>query len=114
MQPYPGRDRRQRDRARGFVLRRRQIKPMEPALERRRNIPDGFDIAGALEIHLDQCTTRRSMLALLDSWLGEAKVANAAERDHAYIIAVERAIAVMKASPDVTTAIAVLQRRSED
>ena len=110
---YTGEERRLRDRARGIVLRRRRSEPREGAEERRRApAHDGFDIASALELHLDQCGTRRAMLALLESWLAEAQNPEAAERDEGYRLAVEHAISVMKASPDVTTAIAVLQRRS--
>ena len=52
------------------------------------------------------------MLSLLESWLAEAENPQAAEHDDAYARAVEHAIGVMKASPDVLTAIAVLQRRA--
>lgn len=113
---YTGDERRQRDRTRGIVLRRRRSEPREGAEERRRTPPasNGFDIASALELHLDQCSTRRAMLGLLESWLAEAQNPAAAERDDGYRRAVEHAISVMKGSPDVTTAIAVLQRRPEE
>ena len=110
---YSGEERRLRDRARGIVLRRRRAEPREGAEERRRApVQNGFDIASALELHLDQCGTRRAMLGLLESWLAEGQ--NASERDDGYRRAVEHAMTVMKASPDVPTAIAVLQRRSEE
>ena len=110
---YSGEERRLRDRARGIVLRRRRAEPREGAEERRRvPVQNGFDIASALELHLDQCSTRRAMLALLESWLAEANNPQAAEHDDGYARAVENAIGVMKASPDVVTAIAVLQRRA--
>ena len=110
---YTGDERRQRDRARGIVLRRRRSEPREGAEERRRTpAPNGFDIASALELHLDQCSTRRAMLGMLESWLAEAQNPGAAESGDGYRQAVEHAISVMKASPDVTTAIAVLQRRA--
>jgi hypothetical protein len=112
---YSGEERRTRDRSRGIELRRRRSEPPEGGVERRRaSVDNGFDIASALELHLDQCTTRRAMLNLLESWLTEAKNAQAAERDEAYSQAVEHAIAVMKSSPDVLSAIAVLQRQPED
>ena len=115
MATYTGDERRLRDRTRGIVLRRRRSEPREGAEERRRtSAPNGFDIASALELHLDQCSTRRAMLGLLESWLAEAKNPDAAERDDGYRQAVEHAITVMKASPDVPTAIAVLQRRPEE
>ena len=112
---YSGEDRRLRDRSRGIVLRRRRSQvPPQGVVERRRTfVNNGFDIASALELHLDQCTTRRAMLALLESWLTESQNAGAAERDEGYSRAVENAINVMKSSPDVTTAIAVLQRAPE-
>ena len=115
MATYTGEERRLRDRARGIVLRRRRSEPREGAQERRKTTaPNGFDIASALELHLDQCSTRRAMLGLLESWLAEAKGADAAERDDGYRRAVEHAISVMKSSPDVPSAIAVLQRRAEE
>ena len=111
---YGGEERRQRDRSRGIILRRRQNALPEGQPERRRSAPvnNGFDIASALEMHLDEHKGRRAMLNLLESWLTEAK--NAAERDEGYSQAVEYAIEVMKGSPDVPTAIAVLQRKPED
>ena len=112
---YSGDERRLRDRARGIVLRRRRSEAREGGEERRREaVQNGFDIASALELHLDQCSTRRAMLSLLESWLAEGQGADAADRDDGYRRAVENAIGVMKASPDVLTAIAVLQRRSDE
>jgi hypothetical protein len=102
-------ERRARDRSDGIVLRRRLKRLVETNLERRRSDESGFDIAGALELHLDQCTTRRAMLTLLESWVSEANAG--AERDQAYIGAIERAMGVMKSAPDPLTAIAILQRR---
>jgi hypothetical protein len=113
-QTYSGEERRARDRARGIVLRRRRNELPSGVVERRRApANDGFDIASALELHLDQCTTRRAMLNLLEQWLAEAKNPEAVERDDGYARAVQHAIDVMKTSPDVLTGIAVLQRRSE-
>jgi hypothetical protein len=110
---YGGDERRQRDRSRGIILRRRRNELPEGQTERRRGpVNNGFDIASALEMHLDEHKGRRAMLNLLESWLTEAK--NAAERDEAYTQAVEYAIQVMKTSPDVSTAIAVLQRQPEE
>lgn len=118
LETYGGEERRIRDRSRGIVLRRRQRRDQLPegTVERRRAPPvnNGFDIASALELHLDQCTTRRSMLGLLEKWLIESKNPQAAERDEAYCEAVQSAIEVMKTSPDVLTAIAILQRAPED
>jgi hypothetical protein len=54
------------------------------------------------------------MLNLLEQWLAEAKNPEAAERDDGYARAVQHAIDVIKASPDVMTGIAVLQRRSDE
>ena len=110
---YSGEDRRARDRAEGIVLRRRQQEPVE--VERRRGAQsDGFDIAAALELVLDECPTRRSMLALLEAWLNEAKNTAPEERDESYIGAVEHATKVMKTSPDVLTGIAILQRQRDE
>jgi hypothetical protein len=106
-------ERRARDRSQGLTLRRRRNELIEASVERRRSESDGFDIAAALEMHLDECTTRRAMLALLESWLAEATSADSAEQDKRYVQAVERAIEVMKSSPDPLSAIAVLQRRPE-
>ena len=111
IQSYAGQERRTRDRSQGIVLRRREKQPVE--VERRRREPSAFDIASLLEMHLDQCTTRRAMIALLESWLTEANERPEAERDDDYIGAVANAIEVMRGSPDPVTAIAVLQRRSE-
>ena len=105
---YSGEERRRRDRAAGIKLRRRQNALADKAEERRLSRQQAFDIASALEMHLDQVTTRRGMIALLESWLGEA--AASAERDANYMRAVESAIEVMAAAPDPVTAIAVLQR----
>jgi hypothetical protein len=112
-EPYSGQERRARDRSAGIQLRRRQKQPVEKTRERRRATDDGFDIAGALELHLDEIKTRRGMIALLESWLREAAATAPAERDESYVRAVERAIAAMTAAPDPLTAIAVLQRSSE-
>lgn len=112
---YGGEERRARDRARGIILRRRRKEQLpEGQPERRRSapVPNGVDIASALEMHLDEHTGRRAMLNLLESWLTEAK--NAAEPDEAYSQSVEYAIEVVKTTPDVLTAIAVLQRAPEE
>ena len=102
-------ERRSRDRSQGIVLRRRLKRLVDAKQERRRGEQSGFDIAAALELHLDQCTTRRAMLTLLESWLAEANAG--AERDEDYIRAIERAMDVMKSAPDPLSAIAILQRR---
>ena len=106
---YSGPERRTRDRSLGLFLRRRQQKAVEQ--ERRQNSRPEFDIAAALEMHLDQYKTRHAMMRLLDTWLKEARSGDEASQDAAYISAVERAIEVMKAEADVETAIAVLQRQ---
>ena len=111
-EPYSGQERRARDRSAGIRLRRRQKQPVEKTRDRRRGSDNGFDIAGALELHLDEVKTRRGMISLLESWLREAEESTA-ERDANYVRAVERAIAAMTAAPDPLTAIAVLQRSSE-
>ena len=102
-------ERRSRDRAQGIVLRRRMKRLVDANAERRRSEQSGFDIAAALELHLDQCTTRRAMLALLESWLSETNAS--VERDEDYVRAIERAIEVMKSAPDPLSAIAILQRK---
>jgi hypothetical protein len=107
---YKGDDRRARDRSAGILLRRRQNRRAEIAEERRRRANGGYDIAAALELHLDDVTTRRGMIALLQSWLHEAQRAEAAERDDGYVRALEHAILVMSKAPDPETGIAVLQR----
>jgi hypothetical protein len=90
-------------------LRRRENRPV--AVERRRSTEEGFDIGAALELHLDQCKTRRSMINLLEQWLTEARDRDPATQDADYIGAVEHAIEVMKKAPDIETAIVWLQRR---
>lgn len=104
-------ERRARDRSQGITLRRRLNRTVEAREERRRNQKSGFDIAAALELHLDQCTTRRAMLGLLESWLSEVNTEAGAENDQNYKRAIENAIEVMKSAPDPLTAIAILQRR---
>ena len=108
-EPHTGQDRRSRDRSAGIKLRRRQNQLAEKADDRRRGSQKGFDIAAALELHLDQVKTRRGMIALLESWLQEAEH-SLTERDENYVRAVEHAIEVMTAAPDPLSAIAVLQR----
>ena len=93
----------------GLQLRRRQNRPVE--FERRRRTAEGFDIAAALELYLDQCKTRRAMNELLEGWLAEARNRDSASQDPSYIRAVERAIDVMRHAPDVQTAIITLQAR---
>jgi hypothetical protein len=105
---YAGPERRGRDRSQGIQLRRRKQEWVEN--ERRRTNLGGFDIAAVLEMHLDQCRTRRAMLELLDGWLMEAKNAPQESQDPNYIGAVERSIEIMKNAPDLETAIAILQR----
>ena len=112
---FGGQERRTRDRSRGIILRRRRNELPQGQVERRRApVQNGFDIASALEMHLDEHKTRRAMLNLLESWLQEATSAEAAERDDGYAEAVRYAVDVMKSAPDVLTAIAVLQRAPEE
>ena len=89
-------------------LRRRENRPVE--FERRRR-PGNFDIGALLEMHLDQCKTRRAMIHLLEEWLTEATSRDQASQDADYTEAVQRAIDVMKGASDVETAIMMLQRR---
>ena len=111
-EPLSGPERRTRDRSAGIQLRRRRKEGVDEAGDRRKS-RNGFDIAAALELHLDQITNRRGMIALLESWLQEARQTDPAERDENYVRAVEYAKEVMTASPDPLTAIAVLQRSSD-
>ena len=106
---YSGPERRGRDRSQGLQLRRRRQEWVQN--ERRRSNLQGFDIAAVLEMHLDQCRTRRAMLDLLNGWLAEARNAAPDAQDPNYITAVESSIEVMKSAPDVETAIAILQRQ---
>jgi hypothetical protein len=108
---YSGPERRAHERSQGTPLRRRRQEWVEH--ERRRTNLQGFDIAGVLEMHLDQCKTRRAMLDLLDGWLAEARNSPQESQDPNYISAVERSIEVMKSAPDVETAISILQRQSD-
>jgi hypothetical protein len=108
---YSGPERRAGDRSQGTPLRRRRQEWVEH--ERRRTNLQGFDIAAVLEMHLDQCKTRRAMLELLDGWLAEARNSPQESQDPNYISAVERSIEVMKSAPDVETAISILQRQSD-
>lgn len=109
-EPHSGQERRTRNRSRGIVLRRRQHRPVDKELERRRTNSSDFNIAAALELHLDQLTTRRAMIVLMESWLIEAKNSGPTEHDQDYVQGVIRAIEVMKTAPDPLTAIAILQR----
>lgn len=104
-------ERRSRDRSQGIVLRRRHKQLVDAEAERRRSNPPPFDIAAALELHLDEVKTRRAMIALLEGWLTEARNGDASEQDASYVQALERGIEVMRSSPDPLTAIAVLQRQ---
>jgi len=108
---YSGQERRTRDRIAGIQLRRRQ-KRLAAEAEERRKAHNGFDIAAALELHLDEITTRRAMIGLLESWLHEARQSDATERNDNYVRALEDAIKVMTTAPDPISAIAVLQRAS--
>ena len=109
-QPHSGPERRSRDRSQGITLRRREKQTVE--VERRSPPQRTPEIAAALELHLDQCKTRRAMLTLLETWLGEARNAAPDAQDPVYSRALERSIEVFKETPDIETAIAVLQRRS--
>jgi hypothetical protein len=109
---YSGQERRTRDRIAGIQLRRRQKRLAAEAEERRKAAHNGFDIAAALELHLDEITTRRGMIGLLESWLHEARQSDATERNDNYVRALEDAIKVMTTAPDPISAIAVLQRAS--
>jgi hypothetical protein len=106
---YSGPERRAHDRSQGPQLRRRRQEWVQ--VERRRSNLAGFDIAAVLEMHLDQCKTRRAMLDLLEGWLAEARNSPQDAQDPNYIRAVEHSIEVMRTAPDVETAIAILQRR---
>lgn len=106
---YPGPERRTRDRSQGIALRRREKQTVDA--ERRRPVEGTSEVAAALEMHLDQCKTRRAMLTLLESWLGEARNAAPDAQDPVYAGALERSIAVFKEAPDIETAIAILCRR---
>ena len=106
---YSGPERRARDRSFGIQLRRREQQDVKN--DRRRATRESFDIAAALEMHLDRCKTRRAMIRLLEQWRSEAQSAAEHEQDPDYIDAVERAIEVLNQEPDVETAIAVLQRQ---
>jgi hypothetical protein len=110
---YAGPERRSYDRSAGILLRRRQNVPIDPAAERRRSRTESFDIAGALEMHLDQVKTRRAMITLLESWLNETNQAPATERNEDYVQALEHAIEVITAAPDMLAGIAILQRSSD-
>lgn len=107
--PYTGPERRERDRSQGIELRRREVQPVE--VERRRPVEGTAEVAAALEMHLDQCKTRRAMLTLLETWLGEARNAPADAQDPDYARALERSIEVIRAAPDMETGIMMLQRR---
>lgn len=109
-QPYPGPERRTRNRSHGIALRRREKQIVE--VERRRPVEGTSEVASALEMHLDQCKTRRAMLSMLESWLGEARNAPPDAQDPVYVRALERSLEVFKETPDIETAIAVLQRRT--
>jgi len=108
---YTGPERRTRDRSLGFQLRRRRHEAVEN--DRRKDLK-GFDIAGMLEMHLDECKTRRAMLNLLERWLAEARSAAPEAQDTDYITAIERSIEVMKSAPDIESAICILQRHDVD
>jgi hypothetical protein len=90
-------------------LRRRENRPVE--VERRRSRSGSFDIGALLEMHLDQCKTRRAMIGLMEQWLSEVRSRPPAGQDPDYMAAIERAIEVMKGAPDVETGIVMLQRR---
>src|SRR5688572_541052 len=106
---YTGQERRKRDRSVGIELRRRQKQSIDKANDRRSSSDNGFDIAGALELHLDEVPTRRGMITLLETWLQEAND-SLSERDENYVKAIADAITVMTAAPDPLTGIARLQR----
>src|SRR5687767_13864446 len=108
-QPHAGTERRARDRSLGIQLRRRLKDPIET--ERRRPIEGTAEIAAALEMHLDQCKTRRAMLTLIETWLGEARNAPPDAQDPVYARALQRSIEVIRSAPDLETGIAMLQRR---
>ena len=91
-------------------LRRRENRAVE--FDRRRGGgSESFDIGAALELHLDQCKTRRSMIKLLEEWLAESRNRDPDTQNPEYAAAVERAIEVMKNAPDIETAVIMLQRR---
>jgi len=109
---YSGQERRRLDRSAGIQLRRRRKPTIDKANDRRSSSDNGFDIASALELHLDEVPTRRGMITLLETWLQEAKDSQT-ERDENYVKAIADAIAVMTAAPDPLTGIARLRRSSE-
>jgi hypothetical protein len=106
---YTGQERRRLDSSSGIQLRWREKQRVDKANDRRTSSDNGFDIAGALELHLEQVTTRRGMITLLESWLQEANDSQTA-RDENYVRAIADAITVMTAAPDPLTGIARLQR----
>jgi hypothetical protein len=106
----PAVERRRRDRSQGILLRRRHGQIVHTHIERRCQW-SGFNVAAALELHLDEFPSREAMLVLLQSWryAADAGAANAFDDD--YDTTISRAIDVMRTAPDVATAIVVLQRR---
>ena len=116
MNPHPhpqapvATERRTRDRSQGIILRRRQKQPVD--VDRRGPVVEGTpEIAEALEMCLDDHPTRRALLTLLETWLGETRNAAPEAQDAAYARALERSLEVVRGAPDVETGIAMLQRR---
>jgi hypothetical protein len=103
-------ERRARDRSQGIALRRRQGQLVYTRHERRRTRHSGFDVAAALEMHLDRFPTREALVVLLDSWLYQAERSGLCDEREAYCTALELALDTMKAAPDPVAAITVLQR----
>src|SRR5688572_28227967 len=97
-------ERRKSDRTEGPTLRRRHGQLVHTRIERRHPYA-GFDIAAALELHLDRFPTREAMLVLLESWFYQAEVSGLGEHVGGYAEAVARAAEIMRAAPDAETGI---------
>lgn len=103
-------ERRAWDRSQGIPLRRRHGQLVHTRIERRHSPPAGFDVAAALELHLDQFPTREGLLVLLDAWMYQSQVSGLGEHVEGYAAAIEHAKSVLREAPDAAIAIAVLQR----
>lgn len=103
---HPTTERRSRDRSQGILLRRRHSQLGHMRIERRRPHV-GFDVAGALELHLEDYPTLEAMLVLLEAWRYAANGEHAPE----YLDAIDHAVAVMRRADEPLHAIAMLQRR---
>jgi hypothetical protein len=63
-----------------LTRRRRSIRPLHAAPERRKKKSSGFDVAAALEPHLDRFPTKELLWHVLVGWLDAAKREKLAER----------------------------------